>query len=204
LWQDAHARVRPGRTGTKEAETDTSSGGGAAARTQAGITVLRGGTVAAVCAGVLGVVLSTLWGWDGAVGFALGALLATAALAVGPLLLHASRTASPPAVTVTAGLGYAGVVVLLGLVFVALGPLTWLSASHLAAALVAVTVAGLAGQVWAVARLRVLMFGSPGDDRAESPREPGGDEVAHTSQQAGPLIVWPRGRRRPPIRQPRR
>jgi hypothetical protein len=139
--------------------------------------VLRGGTVPAVCAGVLGIAFSALWGWTGAAGFAVGALLATGALAVGPLLLHASRTASPPAVMAMAGGGYAGVVLVLGLAFVALGPLTWLSASHLAAALVAVTVAGVAGQVRAVTRLRVLMFGSPLDPRDESRGEPRADDA---------------------------
>jgi hypothetical protein len=174
-----------GRTGTKGAETDTSSTARAAGVTEAGVVVLRAGTGAAACAGILGVTLSAFWGWPGAAGFAVGALLATGALAVGPLLLHASRSASPPAVTLIAGGGYAGVVVLLGLVFVALGPLTWLSASHLAAALVAVTVAGLAGQVRAVTRLRILMFGSAVDDRDASRREPRDGDAAQSSQQAG-------------------
>ena len=57
---------------------------------------------------------------------------------------------------------YAAVVVLLGIAFVALGPLTWLSPAHVAAALVAVTVAGLAGQTRAVTRLRVLAVREPG------------------------------------------
>jgi hypothetical protein len=172
------ARVVAGRTGTKGADTDTSRGGGSGGSADAGIAVLRGGTVAGASAGVLGVGLSAPWGWTGAVGFAAGALLATAALAVGPLLLHVSRNASPPAVTVMASLGYAGVVVLLGVVFVVLGRVTWLSASHLAASLVAVTVAGLTGQVWAVTRLRVLTFRSPLAAGEESTREPRDVDVA--------------------------
>jgi hypothetical protein len=168
----------PGRTGTKGAETDSSGNARPAVPADAGIAVLRGGTLAAACAGVLGVGLSALGGWTGAAGFAAGALLATAALAVGPLLLHVSRSASPPAVTVMASLGYAGVVVLLGAVFVVLGPVTWLSASHLAASLVAVTVAGLTGQVWAVTRLRIPAFGSPLGDGEEGTEEPADVDVA--------------------------
>jgi hypothetical protein len=84
-----------------------------------------------------------------------------------------------------AGGGYAAVVVLLGVVFVALGPVTWLSAPHIAAALVAVTVAGLAGQVRAVTRLRLLMFGTPRDGRDESRRGLGDGDAAQSSQQAG-------------------
>jgi hypothetical protein len=150
--------------------------------TQAGAAVLRGGTVPAAAAGVLGAVVSAFWGWQAVAGFVVGALLATGAMAVGPLLLTASRSASPPAVTAMAGGGYAGVVVLLGVVLVVLGPLTWLSPSHLAAALVAVTVAGLAGQTRAVTRLRVLSFGSSADEREiGGPRAHDGD-AAQSSQ----------------------
>jgi hypothetical protein len=147
--------------------------------------VLRGGTLAAAGTGLAGVVVSALWGWPGVVGFAAGAALATGALAVGPLLLRASRTASPPAVTAMAGGGYAAVVVLLGVAFVVLGPATWLSASHVAAALVAVTVAGLAGQIRAVSRLRVLTFGSPADARTDRRPGPRNGDAAQSSQQAG-------------------
>jgi hypothetical protein len=161
---------------------DEPSGDAGPALGRAGVAVLRGGTLAAAGTGVLGVLVSALWGWPGAVGFAAGAVLATGALAVGPLLLGASRTASPPAVSAMAGGGYAVVVVLLGLAFVALGPATWLSASHVAAALVAVTVAGLAGQVHAVSRLRVLTFGSPADARSDAAPGPRDGDAAQSSQ----------------------
>jgi hypothetical protein len=170
---------------TKGSGTDASGPAGTGDIADAGLAVLRGGTVPAACAGALGAAVSALWGWTGAAGFAAGALLATGALAVGPLLLRASRHASPPAVTAMAGGGYAAVVILLGLVLVALGPVPWLSAAHLAAALVAVTVAGLAGQIRVVTRLRVLVFGSPLDDRDGMRRGPRNGDAAQSSQQAG-------------------
>ena len=83
--------------------------------------------------------------------------------------------------TTAAVLGYAGVVVVLGVAFLALGPITWLSADHLAAALVTVTVAGLAGQIRAVTRLRVLVFGTSEDSQvAAEPGGPGGDGAQST------------------------
>jgi hypothetical protein len=44
----------------------------------AGVAVLRGGTVPAVCVGGLGVAVSAGWGWTGAAGFAAGTVLARA------------------------------------------------------------------------------------------------------------------------------
>lgn len=170
---------------TRGAATGTSTGTPDAGVGSAGVALLRAGTLGAIGVGGVGVLVSTLWGVHAAAGFAAGALLATAALAVGPLLLHATRTASPPAVTVLAGGGYAGVVVLLGLVFLALEPVTWLSASHVAAALVAVTIAGLAGQIRAVTRLRVLVFGSAQDNRDEVRDGRGDGDAAQSCQQAG-------------------
>jgi hypothetical protein len=151
---------------------------------QAGAALLRGGTVPALAAGVVGTAVSAVWGAHAAAAFAIGALLAVAALAAGPLLLRASRDASPPAVTTVAVLGYAGVVVLLGVAFLALAPITWLSADHLAAALVAVTVAGLGGQIRAVTRLRVLAFGNPQDPQVAADPGPAGGDARSDPQQA--------------------
>jgi hypothetical protein len=124
----------------------------------AGTTLLRAGTRTALVAAVVVAAVSAAWGWR-AVGAALvGGVVATAALAVGPALLRAVRDASPLAVTAAATGGYAAVVIVLGVVFVVLAPMSWLSAEHLAAALVAVTIAGIAGQAHAVTRLRVLVF----------------------------------------------
>jgi len=66
-------------------------------------------------------------------------------------------------------LGYGVSVTLLGVAFVALSPASWLSADHLGASLVAVTVGWLTGQVRAVARLRVPVFDVP------LPSEAGGE-----------------------------
>jgi hypothetical protein len=131
---------------------------GPAAPVDAGTALLRAGTWPALGAAVLVAVASAGWGWRAVVAAALGGVLATAALAVGPVLLHAVRDASPLAVTAAGTGGYAAVVVVLGLVFMVLAPASWLSAEHLAAALVVVTLAGIAGQARAVTRLRVLVF----------------------------------------------
>ncbi|HVN11401.1 MAG TPA: hypothetical protein VMT69_04870 [Kineosporiaceae bacterium] len=159
---------------------------------EAGAAVLRGGTIPAVAVGAVGAGVCALWGWHAIAAFAVGAVLATGALAVAPLLLRASRTASPPAVTAMAIGGYAAVVVLLGVLFVVLGSLAWLSAEHLAAALVAVTVAGLAGQTRAVTRLRVPAFASPVPSPVDGPvnegdrtsGRPADGDAAQSSQQA--------------------
>jgi hypothetical protein len=151
----------------------------------AGAALLHAGTRAALAAAVLVAAVSAFWGWPAAAAAILGGVLATAALAVGPVLLRAVRNASPLAVTAAATGGYAAVVVVLGLVFVLLAPASWLSATHLAAALVVVTVAGIAGQARAVTRLRVLVFdpgpaergggaaGAADDDAAQSCRHRG-------------------------------
>jgi hypothetical protein len=159
--------------------TRPANGAGATTVGQAGRALLWGGTVCALAAGAVGTAVSAAWGGHAAVAFAVGALLAAAALGAGPLLLRASRNASPPAVTAVAVLGYAGVVVALGVAFLALGPITWLSSDHLAAALVTVTVAGLGGQIRAVTRLRVLAFGTPQEPQVAADS---GGAVGHAAQ----------------------
>jgi len=133
-----------------------------------------------VAVAVVVTLVSALWGPGAAVAAALGGGLATAALAVGPLLLHATRDASPPAVTAAAAGGYAAVVVILGLAFALLAPVAWLSAEHLAAALVAVTVGGLAGQVRAVTRLRVPVFDEASSEQARGSSGPPDDDAAQS------------------------
>jgi hypothetical protein len=68
-------------------------------------------------------------------------------------------------VTAAAVGGYAAVVVVLGLAFVVLAPASWLSAEHLAVALVVVTLADVAGQARAVIRMRVLVYDEPPAER---------------------------------------
>jgi hypothetical protein len=148
----------------------------------AGTALLRGGTAPALVAGALVTIVSAAWGWRAALGAALGSLLAAAALAVGPALLRAVRHASPPAVTAAAAGGYAAVVIVLGLVFAVLSPASWLSAEHLAAALVVVTLAGIAGQARAVTRLRVLAFDEPHAERGDGPPGTADGDGAQSSQ----------------------
>jgi hypothetical protein len=148
----------------------------------AGAAVLRAGSLYGAIAGAAGVVVSAFWGPAAAASFALGAALSVAALAVGPLLLRASEKASPPAVTAAAVGGYAGVVLVLGGAFLALAPVSSLSSEHLAAALVAVTVAGLAGQIRAVTRLRVLAFGEPPDPQVTGSPAARSDDAAQSSR----------------------
>jgi hypothetical protein len=133
-----------------------------------GTALLRAGTRLALAAAVVVAAVSLFWGWRALLAAGIGGLVATAALAVGPALLHAVRDASAPVVTAAATGGYAGVVVVLGLVFVVLAPASWLSAEHLAVALVVVTVAGIAGQARAVTRLRVLVFDPPPAERGRA------------------------------------
>lgn len=158
---------------------------GASGPHDAGTALLRGGTAPALVAAAVVAVVSAAWGWRAVLAAVLGGLLATAALAVGPALLRAVRTASPPAVTAAAVGGYSGVVMVLGVVFAVLAPASWLSADHLAVALVVVTIAGVVGQARAVTRLRVLAFdeepgeqgrdrlGASGGDATQSSPDPG-------------------------------
>jgi hypothetical protein len=162
----------------ESAPTSTVASTGGAAR-----SLLRGGSLVALLVGALGTAVSGFWGMGAATAFGVGTVLAVAALAAGPLLLRASRDAPPPAVTAIAMLGYAGVVVLLGVAFLVLGPIAWLSAEHLAAALVTVTVAGIAGQIRAVTRLRVLAFGSAQDTQVTTDRVARNRDAAQSSQQ---------------------
>ncbi len=151
----------------------------------AGTALLRGGTAPALAAAALVAVVSAAWGWRAVLAAVLGGLLAAAALAVGPALLRAVRNAPPPAVTAAATGGYAGVVVVLGIVFAVLAPLSWLSADHLAAALVVVTLAGIAGQARAVTRLRVLVYEEGSAERGDGPGGGPGGDGAQSSRQAG-------------------
>jgi hypothetical protein len=132
---------------------------------EAGTALLRAGTRPALVATVLVAVASIPWGARAVVAALVAGVLATGALAVGPALLRRVRHASPPAVTAAAVGGYAAVVVVLGLAFVVLAPASWLSAEHLAVALVVVTLADVAGQARAVIRMRVLVYDEPPAER---------------------------------------
>ncbi len=123
--------------------------------------MLRGAAVPAATAAAVAVGVSALWGAAAAVGAAVGAVLAVLALAAGPLLMRRVATWSPPAVMAVTTACYGATVLILGAAFLVLSPMAWLSSQHLGAALLGVTVAWLAGQVRAVARLRVPAFEVP-------------------------------------------
>ena len=125
---------------------------------EASAAMLRGGLVPALVVGAASVTLSALQGARPALSAALGSVLAIAALTLGPLLLRRASTLSPPATTALALGGYTLAVTALGLAFLLLAPASWLAGTHLAGALVAVTLAWLAGLVRAVAQLRTPAF----------------------------------------------
>jgi hypothetical protein len=145
-------------------------------------TLLRAGARPALAAAALVAAVSVLWGWRAVVAAVIGGVLAIAALAVGPALLRAVRHASPGAVTAVATGGYVVVVVVLGLVFAVLAPASWLSAEHLAAALVVVTLADIAGQARAVIRLRVLVFDEASAEHGDDPPAPAGGDAAQSGR----------------------
>jgi hypothetical protein len=153
--------------------------GGTAA---SGVALLRGTLQFAGSAGVLLVAGCSVRGAPAAAGAAVGSVLALAALSVGPAIMRTGAQASPPAVMARALGGYLGLVLLLGGAYLALGSAGWLSPGFVGLGLVVATVAGIAGQLRAVTRLRVLAFGSggaladpPGDRKAAGqPQKSGG------------------------------
>jgi hypothetical protein len=90
----------------------------------------------------------------------LGGLLAILSLAVGPLVMRAGARMSPPGLLALAVAAYAAVVFALGLVYALLAGADWLDGTAIAAGIIAVTAAWLAGQLWRTRKLRVLAFGS--------------------------------------------
>jgi hypothetical protein len=127
------------------------------------LALLRGGLLPTLGTGGLLVVIVAL-STDGraAVGAALGAGLACLAMSAGPLLMHATRRWSPPAVMAVALLAYGLVVIVLGLIYLTLEQVAWLSAGHLGVALAVCCAAWTVGQLWAARRLRVLAFAGAG------------------------------------------
>jgi len=140
-------------------------------------TVLFGGVagvvLAAACAG---------WGGAAAAGAAIGATIAVVALSIGPLIMRTGSQASPPAVMALAMAGYLTLVVLLGGAYLVLGSVRWVAPGFVGLGLALATMAGIAGQLRASTRIRVLAFGSAADPAARSgeekvpgqPEKPGG------------------------------
>lgn len=149
--------------------TEFTSGADGPAATEPGAAFLRGGALPGVVAAALVTAAGVPSGFAAVAGAGVGSLLAVLSLAPGPLLLRRSATWSPPAVMAAAVGSFGVIVMLLGLAFAVLGEQSWLSAGHLAVALVVVTSAWLAGQVRAAARLRSYAF----DPQAAPPPVPG-------------------------------
>lgn len=131
--------------------------------------LLRAGAAGACLAGGLVSLACLLVSARAGASALVGTLLAGAALSVGPLLLAASRTMSPPAVMAVAMAGYLATVIVLAAVYVPLGSVTWLSGDQVGLGILAAATGSLAGQMRAVARLRVLAFGNGTQRDAQAP-----------------------------------
>jgi len=150
---------------------DGSTASSAAAMLRATVlfTGSAGVVLTAVCAG---------WGGAAAAGAAIGSLIALAALSIGPMIMRTGSQASPPAVMALAMGGYLTLVVVLGGAFLVLGSVPWAAPGFVGVALAVATTAGLAGQVRAATRVRVLAFGSAdvGTGRSGEEKVPGQPE----------------------------
>ena len=131
--------------------------------------LLRAGAVAACLAGGLVSLACLLVSTRAGASALIGSVLAGAALSVGPLLLAASRNLSPPAVMAVALVGYLATVIVLAAVYVPLGSVSWLSGDHVGLGILGAAAGSLAGQMRAVARLRVLAFGNGTQRDARAP-----------------------------------
>jgi ATP synthase protein I len=107
----------------------------------------------------LGVLAGVRGGLPGLVAAVAGAVLAAAALAVGPGLMAWSARSAPQLALVMGLMGYAVTIILLGAVLLVLRTSSWLDHGYLAAGLVLATLLWLAGQAWTVTRLRIPAFG---------------------------------------------
>jgi hypothetical protein len=142
---------------------------------------IRGGAYPALAVGVLVAGVGAAWGWRAVLGGATGALLTVGAFVVGPLVVRTSARWSPPAVMLAAVLAYGVSVLVLGLAFLALARADWLSQVAVGVAIFACSTAWLIGHIRTASRLRILVFGDPGDPSATddvaghdgSPESPG-------------------------------
>ena len=125
------------------------------------LAMMRGGAVPGLAAGLVTVAVSAAWGPRAVAGAAVGAAVALVVLWAGPSVVAYVSTRLPGAALAAALSTYASTVVALGVAFVVLAPQPWLSPDHTAAALLAVPVAWLAGQLRAFVTLRVPAFDVP-------------------------------------------
>jgi hypothetical protein len=146
------------------------------------LTLLRGGMVPAlVTEGVL-VIVAGFAGGRAMAGAALGAAVVCGVMSAGPLVMRGTRRWSPPAVMAASLITYGAVVFLLGVAYIALERVTWVSASHFGIALIVGCLAWTVGAWRAAWRVRLLAFGDvePGVGDVETgvgEVEPGVGEV---------------------------
>jgi hypothetical protein len=136
------------------------------------LALLRGGALPALVTGAVLAVAVAFAGARASAGAALGAALVCLAMSAGPMVMKAGRQWSPPAVMAVSLITYGAVVVILGVVYLALGRVAWVSSGHLGVALIACAVAWSAGELWAARRLRLLAFGDR-IDAADGPSRSG-------------------------------
>jgi hypothetical protein len=144
--------------------------------------MLRAAVLPSVVAGVLVTAVAAFLGSRQAAGCAVGAVLATVAVMVGPMVMRTFAHHSPPAVMAAAVGSYFLTVLLLGLAYMALGPVTGLSQAGVGVALIVCVLASMAGQVWAVgrARLPAYTFEQGSGRETESPGQPVKPRTPHT------------------------
>lgn len=123
------------------------------------LALLRGGMVPALVTGGVLVIVAGFAEGRAMAGAALGAAVVYVVMSAGPLVMRVTRQWSPPAVMAASLITYGAVVLLLGVAYIALERVTWVSASHFGIALIVGCLAWTVGAWRAVWRVRLLAFG---------------------------------------------
>jgi ATP synthase protein I len=123
------------------------------------LALLRGGMVPALVAGGVLVIVARFAGGRAMAGAALGSVVVCLVMSAGPLVMRGTRRRSPPVVMAASLITYGVVMLLLGVAYIALGRVTWVSASHFGIALIVGCLAWTAGAWRAAWRVRLLAFG---------------------------------------------
>jgi ATP synthase protein I len=133
-------------------------------RRVAGI-LLRAGAVPALAADLVVIMAALPSATEAVTGAVVGTLLTVTAFGIGPVLLRYARNVEPTMLLALAVAAYLTVVSALGVAYALLSDVVWLESFWVGIAILAGSLAWLAGQAWATSRLRVLTFGdrvSPG------------------------------------------
>jgi hypothetical protein len=124
------------------------------------LAMLVGGVVPGVAVGLAVTAVGAFSGLAEAKSALVGAALAGAALAVGPLVMLLVKNWPPPAVMLAAMVAYGAAILGVAMAYAALMPQPWLRGGYAAAGFLATLIAWVAGHVRAVSRLRMLAFGT--------------------------------------------